>query len=424
MKRLIIAKLIIIIGIVICSCSPASIPKTEPDSKLVLSSNAMEYWEIKQRMGANSFNQKPPSQSHFDALADYGGEWVRLTWTKWESASGKTFLIGDPSNYTELVQDDVSVLKDVVTRAHNSGLKVVLTPLSLPGAVWNQHNGDKIDNRLYSDKKYWEQSAAFWTDLATIFKDNPAIVGYNILNEPTPERPAGYENGTAEENMAWYEKQKGTARDLPAFYNHVINTIRTVDPETPIMVDGGFFANPDGFSYFQDPLEDKNVLYAFHMARPWAATSVWNIRNGSKLVYPGEMVIWGKTEIWNAEAVEKTMQQPLDWAKKHGIDRSHVVMSEFGCHRLLEWCSIYLEDVMTAADADKLHWAFYAFRSDNWGGRDYELGNERPSKKLLGVTEEYFWKLSSQNRLDEIPRSNTPLFKPISRRLQANNEAP
>jgi hypothetical protein len=382
--------------------------------------DGMGYWESKQRLGANSFLHKPPSQDYFEAFAEYGGEWVRITWTKWDSASGGTFLIGDPSNYTGLVLEDVAILKAVVAGADRAGLKVVFTPLSLPGAVWSQHNGDKIDDRLYSDKKYWAQSAAFWADLADVFKDNPAIAAYNILNEPTPERPAGYESGSPDENMAWFEKQKGTARDLPAFYNYVIAAIRKMDPNTPIMVDGGFFANPDGFSYFSKPLKDDKVLYAFHMAKPWAATSVWNVRNGSKLVYPGEMEIWGHTQIWNAEKIEQTMQEPLDWAIKHGIDTSRVVMSEFGCHRLLKWCSIYMEDVLTAAAADDLHWAFYDFRPDSWGGRDYELGNERPSKRSLGVTAEEFWNLSDQNRLDEIPRSNTPLFQPISKRLKAN----
>ena len=424
MRQLTLIKLILCVGLVVSSCRQAPSSQIEEQVKPSLSYSAMSYWEMKPRMGANSFTNKPPSQADFDALANYGGEWVRLSWAKWDSASEGTFLIGDSHNYSGLIQEDVSLLKDVVTRAHKSGLKVVLVPLSLPGAVWSQQNGDKIDDRLYTDKTYWTQSADFWTALATTFKDNPAVAAYNILNEPTPERPAGYESGTTADNIAWYETQKGTARDLPAFYDYVVGAIRTVDPRTPIMVDGGFFANPDGFSYFTKPINDANILYAFHMAKPWAATSVWNVRNGSKLVYPGEMVIWGKTEIWDAEAIERTMQQPLDWAKTHGIDSSHVVMSEFGCHRFLEWCDIYMEDVLTAADTDNLHWAFYTFRSDSWGGRDYELGTGRPSKKTLGVTEKEYWELSSQNRLDELPRSNTPLFQPISRRLQVNKHAP
>lgn len=429
MERLSIAKLLLIISMVINSCGPAPTTETETKpietaSKPVQSQNAMSYWENKQRMGANSFGNKPPSQAYFDAFAGYGGEWVRLSWTKWESSSGKSFLIGDPSNYSGLIEADVIILKDVVARARQSGLKVIFTPLSLPGSVWTQHNNDEIDDRLYTDKKFWKQSAQFWTDLADVFKDDPTVAAYNLLNEPTPERPAGYESGTSEENQAWYAAQIGTARDLPALYNFLIASIRTADRDTPIMVDGGFFGNPNGFDYFPDALDDDKVLYAFHMYQPWPATSVMNIRNGSKLVYPGKMEYWGRTEIWNAERVSETIQQPLDWADKHGINQSHIVMGEFGCHRYLKWCSIYMEDVLTAADIANLHWAFYSFRSDNWGGMDYELGQEAPSKESLGVTAEEFWKLSNQNRLDELPRSDTELFKPISRRLHGNKKEP
>ena len=40
----------------------------------------------------------------------------------------------------------------------------------------------------------------------------------------------------------------------------------------------------------------------------------------------------------------------------------------------------------------------------------------------MGVTAEEFWELSDENRLDELPRSNTSMFEPISKRLQSNIE--
>ena len=80
-------------GEILTSQTEAILPSARPEK------SEMVYWEERKRIGANSFNYKPPSQAYFDAFADYGGEWVRLTWTKWDSASSGTFLIGDPSNY-------------------------------------------------------------------------------------------------------------------------------------------------------------------------------------------------------------------------------------------------------------------------------------------------------------------------------------
>lgn len=375
-----------------------------------LAQDRMDFWEGEPRHGANSFNDAPPSQAYFDALAAYGADWVRLSWTKWDSTGQGAFLIGDPGNYEGLVPEDLAILRETVARAERSGLAIVLTPLSLPGAVWQQHNDDTIDDRLYTDKTYWDQSAAFWQDMARAFRDQPGIVAYNLLNEPTPERPAGFEGGEDNaDRIAWYQEQRGSARDLPALSAFLVAAIRAEDAGTPVMVDGGFFAGPAGFAYFPGALPDERVLYAFHMYEPWAATSAWNVRNGSKLVYPGAITAWGETEYWDAARVEQTMQQPLDWAGRHGIARNRMVLAEFGCMRRLDWCPDYLEDVLGAADADGLHWAFYSFREDSWDGMDYELGG--------GAVGAGYWQAADEGTLDDWPRGPTPQFEPIRRRL-------
>jgi len=384
----------------------------------------VDYWSTGQRLGANTFNETPPDQAHFDSWADYGGEWIRLSWSKWDSASGKQFLIGDASNYSGLVQEDLDVLRDVVTLAENADVKLVLVPLSLPGLLWSQHNDGELDDRLYQDKAYWDQAARFWTDMATAFRDSDTVVAYNIINEPAPERSAGHESGTRQENRDWYDTQaRGTARDLPAFYEHIIKAIRSVDPNTPIMVDGGFFGTTNGFDYFDSALSDEGVLYAHHMAKPWAATSVRNVRNGMTLSYPGEMEIWGRKQVWDAARLERELQVPVDWARESGVDPSRVVMSEFGCHRYLSWCGQYMEDVLSAADTDGLHWAVYAFRSDNWGGRDFELGTNPPNPRDHGVSSQEFWELSEVNQLSKVKRVETPAFRVISKRLAAKRDA-
>ena len=65
-------------------------------------------------------------------------------------------------------------------------MKVVLTMLSLPDR-WRQFNNNKNDDRIWEEEKYQEQASQFWKDLALELKDHPAVVGYNIINEPHPE---------------------------------------------------------------------------------------------------------------------------------------------------------------------------------------------------------------------------------------------
>src|SRR3954471_13828754 len=204
--------------------------------------DAITFWDTP-RHGANCFNEAPPDEAYLRALRTYGATWVRLTFSKWKSARGGDFLFGDLDDYQALVPEDLAVLRAVLDRAQTAGLKVVLTTLALPGSRWRQQNAGRFDDRLWSDMKYWRQSAAFWRDLAGELAHHPAIVAYNLLNEPAPELRGGLDEHAAPETMrAWYMRARGSARDLPGFYATLITAVRAADSLTPIMLDAGYYA--------------------------------------------------------------------------------------------------------------------------------------------------------------------------------------
>src|SRR5262245_23904001 len=118
--------------------------------------DSIAFWDAPQR-GSNCFNETPPDAEYFRALHAYGATWVRLAFSKWKSAHGRDFLFGNLDDYTALLPEDLATLRAVLDRAHAAGLKVVVTPLSLPGARWIQMNDNKFDDRLWSDRKYWSQ---------------------------------------------------------------------------------------------------------------------------------------------------------------------------------------------------------------------------------------------------------------------------
>ena len=367
------------------------------------------FWD-KPKHGGNSFNRLPPDETYFKALQGYGASWVRLSYDKWKPEK-RDFLIGDADRYDGLMPKDVATLKAALDRADKAGLKVVIAPLSLPGMRWSQNNDGKFDGRLWRDKAYWTQAAAFWRDLADALKDHPAVAAYNIINEPAPEK----ENGLAEHAdpaamQAWYKDAAGTAHDLPAFYQTVIKAIHEVDPKTPIMVDAGWYAAADAFSYWPGPLADERVLYSFHMYEPYAATSAPNLKREKPYAYPGEVPFGTGSENWDAKRVDAYLRLPLDWANKHGVPSTRIVAGEFGCMRRLAGCRRYLDDVLTRLDADRLHWAFYSFREDSWDGMDYELGREKVNWK--------YWEAIDAGKPDPIKRKATPEFEPISKRLK------
>jgi len=371
----------------------------------------MTFWDTPQH-GGNSFNRLPPSQEYFDALSNYGASWVRLSYDKWLPLQ-QDFLIGNADHYKGLVSEDLETLKSTLERANKAGLKVVIAPLTLPGMRWSQNNNGKFDDRLWRDKKYWTQSAAFWRDLALVLKHNPGVAAYNIINEPAPEKNGGLaEHSKLADALIWYRSQKNTARDLPAFYQMIINAIREVDPLTPIMVDGGWYGSANGFNYWPAALDDTRVLYSFHMYEPYSATSGPNLIREKQYQYPGIVPFAQGEEEWNAQRVAMHLQQPFEWAEVHGIPISRMVAGEFGCIRMLPGCRKYLQDVLTVLDKRKAHWAFYSFREDNWDAMDYELG-----KKKVPWS---YWKAMEQKKPDTLQRQSTPEFEPISLRLRNN----
>ena len=368
------------------------------------------FWDTPQH-GGNSFNKAVPDEAYFRALKATGATWVRLTPSKWQGV-GRDFLIGNADHYDDIPPADLATLIHCLDAAHAAGIKVVLAPLSLPGDRWNQQNGGEQDDRLWNDKAYWDQSAAFWHDLALALKDHPAIAGYNLINEPTPEKGMDLdEHGDAATRQAWYAKYKGTTHDLPAFYEQVIAAVRSADPDTPVMVDGGWYANAWSFSYWPAKLSDDKVLYAFHMYEPYEATSGPNLKRVPQLRYPGATSsLAGKTVTWDKAMIADYLAKPFDWAAAHGVPNNRMVDAEFGCVRQWVDCGAYLGDVLDTLNAHKAHWAFYSFREDAWDAMDYELA---PS-----VTQGQFYYLQEQGKADQLKRTPHALMDVIEAHMK------
>lgn len=269
----------------------------------------IDFWSTP-RHGGNSFNRLPPDQAYFDALKGYGASWVRLSYDKWRPAR-RDFLLGDADDYQGLVEADLKQLVAVLDRAHAAGLKVVITPLSLPGMRWAQNNHGQFDDRLWQDKRFWEQSARFWRDLARALKDHPAIAAYNLVNEPAPEKQGGLvEHADPGQMKRWYAQHKGSARDLPALYRELLAAVREADSKTPVMLDAGWYAAADAFNYWPEALDDPRVLYSVHMYEPYAATSAPNLAREHPYRYPGAVPFAGQTQQWGRNGSRTTCASP------------------------------------------------------------------------------------------------------------------
>lgn len=338
-----------------------------------LSAAKMDFWSV-QRKGANGALQKFRPE-WFQAAADLGLEYIRFAPDNFPAAE-KDFLIGDADDFTSLNETDFLLLQKILDTAHDHNLKIVLVMYSLPGCRWRQHNDDIDDQRIWRDEAFQKQAYDFWQQLASRLKDHPAIVGYNPLNEPHPERGFGHEEANAD-FLDWFSNSKGTTADLNLFNHRIVAAIREVAPDTPIILDGYFYADARGMPFIE-PEDDPNILYAFHNIAPWQFAA-FRINQG-RYSYPDRMPIYWNSpgDLWTFDDLLTRVDPILEFANKHEIADNRIIASEFWCDRRVSGCREYLADVIKIYNQHRWHWAFYDFRSDGaWGGLDYELGTQK-----------------------------------------------
>ena len=170
--------------------------------------------------------------------------------------------------------------------------------------------------------------------------------------------------------------KRGGLRDLPRFYEAVIQRVREVDALTPVMVDAGYYAAADAFGYWPRPLSDERACCtAITCTNPgWppapptsCASARCATRHRALCQRRAALGCRGRGALSAKAAGLGGAAQASDLA--HGGGRV--------------WLPAHLArlrplhgDVLTALDARQQHWAFYSFR-EHWDGMDYELGSGR-----------------------------------------------
>ena len=335
--------------------------------------DAISFWDTPRR-GANC-QRRSVDTAYWRAARAAGLDFVRLLPDAWPSRR-RDFLIGDASRFVALEEADLAALLRALDDADRAGVKVVLGMISLPGARWRQLNGDRDDARLWKDPAFQAQAEAFWRQLGKRLCGHPAVVAYNPLNEPHPERAFGFEEPSSPGYHAWRRRAKGTPADVDAFNRRIVAAIRATDATTPILVDGPFYASPEGLALVE-PLDDPRLLYAFHFYEPWEYTT-FRINKG-RFSYPGRMPgrTGGTAGPWSRDVLRARVAPVVHWAARHGVARTRIVAAEFGVSRRVEGAVAYLGDLVSVLDGTAGHRAFYAFRSDGaWTDLDYELGTD------------------------------------------------
>jgi aryl-phospho-beta-D-glucosidase BglC (GH1 family) len=160
-----------------------------------------------------------------------------------------------PFDYRLFVTDDeprklegvgYELLDRVVRWSKKEGLYVVLDMHAAPGG----QTGDNIDDSwgypfLFESAESQDLTVRLWRKLAERYKDEPAVIGYDLLNEPIPHFfDAAYFNPK-----------------LEPLYRKVVAGIREVDKNHIVFLGGAQWDT--NFKVFGPPFDNK-AAYTFH----------------------------------------------------------------------------------------------------------------------------------------------------------------
>lgn len=134
--------------------------------------------------------------------------------------------------------------------AEEFGLLVLLDLHGAPGG----QTGSNIDDsprglpELFTDQSARELCLELWRRLAHRYRHHPALLGYDLLNEPLPEEHSGL----------WDR--------LVPLYRELTAVVRAEDPHHLVMYEGAHWAT--NFSMFTEPLDDNACLQFHHYWSP------------------------------------------------------------------------------------------------------------------------------------------------------------
>lgn len=173
-----------------------------------------------------AFRQAWVSEADFDRIHAAGLNCVRLPFL--------AGLLDEPGGFRWLDQ--------ALAWAGRRGIYVILDMHGAPGGQSDQgHTGEAGRNLFFKDPANVAQAEAVWARVARRYRDNPAVAGYDLLNEPT---------GTPGSDT------------LYVVTDRLYRAVRSADPSRLVFIEDGYTGAQ--WMPFPGPCGWTNVVYSTH----------------------------------------------------------------------------------------------------------------------------------------------------------------
>ncbi|MEX1111531.1 MAG: cellulase family glycosylhydrolase, partial [Chthoniobacterales bacterium] len=268
------------------------------------------------------------------------------------------FSVDSPNPRPPTTQDplapytaNLATLEAALPLARAAGLKIVLCAAETYGWSPTLFQGSASELAIYR-----EHLATFWTAIAQRYLHEPAIVAYDLLNEPATDY---FSQG------AWYHNV------LPA----AIAAVRRVNPSIWLMVESEYWGQAGNFADM--PLiNDPYVIYSFHMYAPASFTNQGILNYiGYTATYPGPNSVFGTSPytFWNKETLRAAMQTEINFSLAHPDQR--MMVGEFGALRWADGADRWINDCIELFEEYGWDWCNHS--PSGWNGYNVTYSPDR-----------------------------------------------
>ncbi len=325
---------------------PPQRPAPGPDAPLTYKGHNLP--RLRGVMSPNTFRE--------DDLRILGNEW-NANLIRWQLTRnwGKAGTERDLDQYDRWLDGKLDELEKALAACKRNGLLAVIDLHTPPGG-----RDESSDMAMFYEKKYQDHFVKTWEKIAGRFKNNPALWGYDLINEPVCGKPTA------------------PGMDSLATQIRAARAIRVIDPKMTIIIESENWDSPAAFAWLM-PVDVSNVIYQVHMYEPHAFTHQGVHGPAAAIDYPGKI---GGND-YNQVALRKVLAPVREFQRAYNV---HIYVGEFSAIRWAPGAARYLADCIGLFEEYGWDWSYHAYREwPGWSVEHENLPADRNVHKLAAA---------------------------------------